>query len=311
MSDCLPLLLMTMSLHQLLPKLKPKSLWAVVFYTLVLGINSVPIYGQIPPIEERQLEANHLLEEGQQALSELERDPLPFLQAALNIYQEIGDRSGESRTLSTLGYLYDLMGQPRQALEYYQQALTIASEIENRTEQSRALQGLGDICRTWSGNAGIFCHDNSVRDRQALEFYQQALDFAREANDLTQQANAFGKLGDTYHVLEQYEQAIESYEQQLAIYRETGVHPWNLSFLLRGLGHLYSVLGQDAEAIEVYAEFVEIMEGFRANLQELPIARQQEFTQEFVISTYQAYANLLLQQGREQEAQQILTLIQQ
>jgi tetratricopeptide (TPR) repeat protein len=299
-----------MSLHQLLPKFSPKSLWVFILCTLVLAMNPALVHGQMP-LEERQLEANHLLEEGQQALSDLERDPLPFLQAALNIYQEISDRSGESQTLNTLGYLYDLMGQPRQALEYYQQALTIASEIENRTEQSRAFQGLGDICRAWSGNAGIFCHDSSVRDQQALEFYQQALDFAREANDLTQQANAFGKLGDTYHVLEQYEQAVESYEQQLAIYRETEVHPWNLSFLLRTLGHLYSVLRQDAEALEVYAEFVEIMEGFRANLQELPVASQQEFTHEFVISTYQAYANLLLQQGREQEAQQILNLVQQ
>ncbi|NJN85390.1 MAG: tetratricopeptide repeat protein [Leptolyngbyaceae cyanobacterium SL_7_1] len=310
MSDWLPLLLMTMFLHQLLHKFKPKSLWAFGFSTLVLAINPALVYGQMP-FEERQLEAAHLLEQGQQALRELERDPLPFLQAALNIYQEIGDRSGESQTLNTLGYLYDLMGQPRQALEYYQQALTIASEIENRTEQSRALQGLGDICRIWSGNAGIFCHDSSDRNWQALEFYQQALDFAREASNLAQQANALGKLGDIYRDLEQYEQAVESYEQQLAIYRETTVNRWNLSFLLRDLGELYSVLGRDAEAIEVYAEFVEIMEGFRANLQELPVASQQEFTQEFVTSTYQAYANLLLQQGRGQEAQQILNLVQQ
>lgn len=301
---------MTMSLYQLLPKFKPKSLWAFAFCTLVLAINPALVHGQIA-LEERQLEADQLLEEGQQALRELERDPLPFLQAALNIYQDIGDRSGESQTLNTLGYLYDLMAQPRQALEYYQQALTIASEIENRAEQSRALQGLGDICHTWSGNAGIFCHDSSVRNRQALEFYQQALGFAREANDLTQQANALGKLGDTYYVLEQYEQAVESYEQQLIIYRETEVHPWNLSFLLRRLGHLYSLLEKDAEAIEVYAEFVEIMEGFRSRMQELPVASQQEFTQEFVTSTYRAYANLLLQKGREQEAQQILNLVQQ
>jgi tetratricopeptide (TPR) repeat protein len=305
-----------MSLHQLLPKFKPKFLWFFVLFTLVLVINPALVHGQMP-FEERQLEANHLLEEGQEALRNLERNPLPFLQAALNIYQEIGDRSGESQTLNTLGYLYDLMAEPRQALEYYQQALTIASEIENRTEQSRALQGLGDICSTWSGNAGIFCHDSSVRDQQALEFYQQALDFAREANDLTQQANAFGKLGNTYRGLEQYEQAIESYEQQLEIYRETEVHPWNLSFLLSTLGHLYSGSGRDAEAIDIYAEFVQIMERFRARLQESPVAEQQEFTptQEFITSfitpTYQAYANLLLRQGREQEAQQILNLIQQ
>jgi tetratricopeptide (TPR) repeat protein len=298
-----------MSLHQLFPKFKPKSLWAVVFYTLVLGINPVLVYGQIPPTEERQLEADHLLEEGQQAIMGFGKDPLSSLQAALNIYQEINDRSGESETLNTLGYLYNWMGQPRQALEYYQQALAIASEIENRTEQSRALQGLGDICHFWSGNAGIFCHDSSDRDWQTLGFYQQALDFAREIGDLTQQANALGKLGDIYEYLEQYEQAVEFYEQQLVIYRETEVHPWNLSFLLRTLGQLYSVLGRDTEAIEVYAEFVEVMEGFRAKLQELPVAKQQEFTQEFVTWVYQAYANLLLQQGREQEAQQILNLV--
>ncbi|WP_187329372.1 tetratricopeptide repeat protein [Halomicronema hongdechloris] len=284
-------------------------LWAVFACALVSGINPASVYGQVPSTEEQQWQADQLLEEGWQALRELEGDPLPSLQDALAIYQDIGDRAGESRTLNTLGYLYDLRGQPRQAFEHYQRALTIASEIENRTEQSRALQGLGDICQTWGGNVGLFCAVNSERERQALEFYQQALAIAREAGDLTQQANALGKLGYIYEKLEQYEHAVESYEQQLAIYRQIEVHPWNLSFLLRTLGHLYSGLGRDAEAIDIYAEFVQIMERFRANLQELPAAEQQEFTQEFVTSTYQAYANLLRQQGRKQAAQQILELL--
>ena len=46
-----------------------------------------------------------------------------YLEQALHLYRENGDRKGESHALSALGWSYLLLGQARQAGFYYQQAL--------------------------------------------------------------------------------------------------------------------------------------------------------------------------------------------
>lgn len=290
--------------------LKQLLLGAGVFWLMIPNISLVQVYGQTTPVEEQQIRADQLVEAGWQSLYELEGDPLTFWQQALSIYQDIGDQAGESGVLNALGYLYDLMGQPRQALEHYQQALAIATEIHNGTEQSRALQGLGDICRVWGIGPTNACHIASERDQHAINLYQQAVEAARDVSDLTQEANALRKLGGIYQTSEKYGQAVAAYERTLVIWRETEVHPWHISFLLKDLAPLYTALGQDSAAIAAYAEFVAIMETFRARLQELPAISQQEFAADFLASTYRAYANLLLEQGQPLEAQQVLELLQ-
>lgn len=57
---------------------------------------------------------------------------LEYLEQALKIRAEVGDRRGEERTLNTLGRIYDRLGRKNLALDYYKQALQISIEIGDR-----------------------------------------------------------------------------------------------------------------------------------------------------------------------------------
>ena len=54
---------------------------------------------------------------------------LDFHQQALAIQKQIGDRSGESSTLNSIGGVYNRIGQYPKALDFCQQALAIQKQI--------------------------------------------------------------------------------------------------------------------------------------------------------------------------------------
>ncbi|MEV4826923.1 tetratricopeptide repeat protein, partial [Micromonospora sp. NPDC049257] len=53
------------------------------------------------------------------------RPALEDYQQALTLYQQAGHRAGEAATLTSIGSVYDSLGDRQRALEYYHQALPI------------------------------------------------------------------------------------------------------------------------------------------------------------------------------------------
>ena len=66
---------------------------------------------------------------------------------ALKMYEEIGDRRGMATTLSNIGGVYDATGDPQQALEYYRQALPIREEVGDRSGESVTRYNIAMIYR--------------------------------------------------------------------------------------------------------------------------------------------------------------------
>ncbi|GAB4354780.1 MAG: hypothetical protein Fur0042_23850 [Cyanophyceae cyanobacterium] len=66
-----------------------------------------------------------------------------YLEQALTLSREGGDRVGEGSTLQNLGENYRLTGQYDQALRHYDQALTIHRENGDRLRESVALHNRG------------------------------------------------------------------------------------------------------------------------------------------------------------------------
>ncbi len=62
---------------------------------------------------------------------------IEYLEQALAINREIGDRRSESANLGRLGMIYSEIGQNIRAVEYVKQALLISREIEHREAESR------------------------------------------------------------------------------------------------------------------------------------------------------------------------------
>jgi tetratricopeptide (TPR) repeat protein len=88
---------------------------------------------------------------------------LAYLEQALPIQREVGDRGGEAATLANIGVVYNATGQPGQALAYYEQALPIQREVGDRGGEATTLANLGVV------------YNATGQPSKALEYYEQAL----------------------------------------------------------------------------------------------------------------------------------------
>ncbi|WP_206044056.1 tetratricopeptide repeat protein [Geitlerinema sp. P-1104] len=260
---------------------------------------------------------------------------IDFYEQHLAIAREIGDRAGEGRALGNLGIVYDNLGQYERAIDFYEQHLAIAREIGDRAGEGSALGNLGIVYRNLGQYEG------------AIDFHEQHLAIAREIGDRAGEGSALGNLGNVYDSLGQYERAINFYEQWLAIAREIGDRAGEGSGL-GNLGLAYSSLGQYERALEQYGQAValfneldarasealllnnmgglltlqnqpelaitflkasvDIREAIRGDIRSLDTDLQQSFT-DTVANSYRLLADLLLQQDRVLEAQEVLDLL--
>ncbi|MBE9138011.1 CHAT domain-containing protein [Nodosilinea sp. LEGE 07088] len=189
-----------------------------------------------------QVEATRLLRQGlrQLDLSQFQA-ALQSWEQALEMYRELGDRAGESRTLGNMGIAYRSLGQYERAIDFYEQDLAITREIGDRPGEGAALGNLGNAY----GDLGQY--------GRAIDFYEQRRAIAREVGDRAGEGRALGNMGSVYHRLGQYERAIDFYEQGLAIAHEMGDRG-SEGVALGNLGAASHSLGQYERAIELYEQ---------------------------------------------------------
>ena len=89
------------------------------------------------------------------------------LEQALTIFQEIGNRQGESEVLNHQGDLLRHSGSPEPARVCHVQALHLAREVESPLDEARALAGIGR-CAVATGVI-----DGIADMRCALEIFQR------------------------------------------------------------------------------------------------------------------------------------------
>lgn len=149
-----------------------------------------------------------------------------YLELALSICGEMGDRGRESRILNKLGIIYADLGKQDEARENLEQALKIDKESGDRKREGMTLDNLGLIYYVLG------------KKEQALKCYEEALSIQRDIGDLEEQGTTLHSLGLVYNALGQKEQARENYEQALRIRREAGDSKGEAK-TLRNLGVIY------------------------------------------------------------------------
>jgi CHAT domain-containing protein len=282
------------------PPLKCLLLLLAVGLPLVPGwsgaVGVPPALAQAAPNQAQQAEANRLLEQGlrQYRVSQF-RDALQSWQAALEIYQAMGDRAGEAQTLNNIGLVNQWSGNYPVALDYYQQSLVIAREIGDRATEALTLNNIGLVNQS-SGNYPV-----------ALDYYQQSLVIAREIGDRATEALTLNNIGAVNRLLGNYPVALDYYEQSLVIAREIGDRAGE-SAALGNIGYIYQAQGQLDLAIVFLKDAVNTYETIRTDNRALDQELQDSYT-ETVVDTYRTLTDLLLAGGRIFEAQQVLELL--
>lgn len=216
-------------------------------------------------------------------------------QKALSIYLKINDKIATGLTLHNIGFTYESLGQYDQAVELYQQSLTVRRETNDKLGEVKTLNNLG------------FIHTYLEEDKQALVYLEEALLIAKEINDLPSAGDILDSIGKAYQQLGNQAQALSSYQQSLIIQTEIS-NRTDQRITLNNLGDLFTQQEQPELAIIFYKQSVNITESIRHELRSLPFAQQNSYTNT-IADTYRRLADLLLQQNRVLEAQQVLELL--
>jgi CHAT domain-containing protein/tetratricopeptide (TPR) repeat protein len=216
---------------------------------------------------------------------------------AILIFREIGGRFCEEAALTNLGIVYRNLGQYDKALIFHEQGLAISREIGDRFGEGSALANIGIVYK----NLGQY--------DKALTYCEQALAISREIGDRSIEGGALNNIGIVYEHLGQYEEALTYYEQALRITNEVG-EPETLWRVFYGLQQSHKGLDNPLTAIFFGKLSVNTLQSIRTHIGGMESSLQQSFMEDkrFV---YEQLADLLIDEGRLAEAQQVLAMLKE
>jgi tetratricopeptide (TPR) repeat protein len=163
---------------------------------------------------------------------------------SLHIFQEQGDQRGAGSALNNLGWASVMQGEDEQARDYYGQALQLFRDVGDRLGEGSTLNSLGRA------------HEDIGQWEKAQEYYEQGLRLFQEERDRKGISWSLNNLGKVYRKLGDYEQALSALNQALEIRRE--IDRKGEGRTLKNLGAVYEMLGDKAQALVFYRQSIAI-----------------------------------------------------
>jgi CHAT domain-containing protein/Tfp pilus assembly protein PilF len=221
---------------------------------------------------------------------------LDYFQQALTLQQTaITGIFQLGTTLNLIGLTYNDRGEYETALNYLQQAWDMHQKTQNRVEAAVALTNLGLV------------HSNLTNYPLALDYYQQALTIHQETESRALAAVTLNNIAGVYESLQQDQPALSNYQHAWQMTQDIGDR-YGQAVILNNFGYFLQRRHHPELAIAFLKQAVNQWESLRGGLTALSTEQQQSFT-DTVASTYRLLADLLLQQGRVLEGQQVLDLL--
>ena len=214
---------------------------------------------------------------------------------SLSIARQIQNLEIEASSLNNLGDAYVALKQYPKALDFYQSSLTIFQKMKDSLREANSLNNLGNV------------HFLIGEYQKSIYLYEQALNIDRKIHNRQGEADALNNLGNAYFAQGKYNKSLEVYQKSFVTFKDIG-SPRGKSTALSNIGSLLEKLNHLELAIVFYKQSVSVQENIRQNIRTLPREQQELYTQT-VADTYRRLADLLLQEDRVLEAQQILDLL--
>ena len=222
-----------------------------------------------------------------------------LLQQTLSEARETGREALESQALSLLAGIAFSTRDTQQAIDLSNQSIALSRE------KSPPLAALSYLMVSMA--QGELKNQNS-----AFEAIESALSIGQQAKNVAIQRSAFNVLGSVDYRFGKIDESIEHYQSALALSKPAD-EDWGL---YAGLARSYEAKQQPIPAIAFYKKAVNQLEAIRSKLKDTPIEVQQSYLQATIdfggVKTsdiYRYLADLLIQQGRIAEAQQVLELL--
>ncbi|MEL6900531.1 MAG: tetratricopeptide repeat protein [Cyanobacteria bacterium J06606_4] len=222
-------------------------------------------------------------------------EALDYYQQSLQISQDLGARTSEILAQLNIGGVYMAQENFSKALEVFQQGLKEAQDLGDRTTEAIIL-----------GNIG-FANLRQENYTQARTYSQQGLNLARALGNRSIEALSLNGLGTAYREEGKMADAVKVYQQGLSIVRELGDRAGEAE-ILANLGDLFERQDQVELAIVFFKQAVSTHEDIRNTNQALSQELKDSYTTT-IEERYRRLADLLLQENRVLEAQQVLDLL--
>ncbi|OUL33452.1 hypothetical protein BV372_16485 [Nostoc sp. T09] len=174
-----------------------------------------------------------------QGTAESLRQAIEKWQQALVLWQRVGDKTEEARTLVWLGYVYNALGEKHKALEYYNNALPLYRAVGDRDGESTTLNNIGAVYKALG------------EKQKALKYYNNALPLIRALGDRNGEATTLNNIGLVYSDLGEKQKALEYYNNALPLIRAVGDSDTEAT-TLNNIGVVYSDLGEKQKALGYY-----------------------------------------------------------
>lgn len=258
---------------------------------------------------------------------------LQSFEEALKLAEVLKDKSIIGQITQNFGAVYSYLKEYDKALEYYSKANVLFGEVGFTERQVQTVKKVADL----------FAETGDYNS--ALINYLRSLDYFVDSNDLSSQAYTLTNIAFVYNNLGEQQVAFENWQKALAIFQQIGDRSGEAS-TLTNLGGYYRDKGEKEKALENFIrslpfrravrdsegeavtlsnlmgfsaetdknlslaifygkQSVNLSQELRTNTQGFANESQKQFLAGKEI-VYRYLAELLLQQGRTSEAQQVL-----
>lgn len=224
-----------------------------------------------------------------------EQKAIDYTTLALEIARKTSNVYTESICLSNIGYSYFKLKNYPQAEAHLTKAIAMMRANELSLEEGYSLHNLGLV------------HYKRGEYARALANYERALPLYREAGDRRPESFLYDSFGELYRDLGQYDKAVENLQKAIVLAREiqySNVEAQALSNMMR----LWMLRKQPRLGILYGKQAVNAYQAIRASNKALDSSSQKSFVKSNE-ETYRKLANLLIEEGRLAEAQQVLDLL--
>ncbi|MGH9937211.1 MAG: tetratricopeptide repeat protein, partial [Blastocatellia bacterium] len=156
-----------------------------------------------------------------------------------------GDEGFNAVDLHNLGFLYQRLGDPREALRYYQQSLPLRRSNKDRLGEGKTLDSMGQVYRALG------------ELHSALEHNLKALQIFRELHQRESESIALSNIANLHHQLGEPSRAIEYARLSLAASREVN-DKRQIGVTLHNIGVYHLTSGKPREALGYLNQALEL-----------------------------------------------------
>lgn len=161
--------------------------------------------------------------------------------SALELFAQVGDRSGEARARIFIGHVSNATGQREKALAEFKVALALYRAVGDRSGEAFSLMSLG------------ITHSLGREETKALELHGEALEIFRRIGDRQSEAITLNGIGQAHENLHEYEIALVNYKQALKHFESSGSLDF-ASATLYQIAAVHRALGNSQQALVHYEQ---------------------------------------------------------